>query len=147
MRLVIGAYAGIAPKLVPKGAANYGDFVAEESPLVDGSQARRHRVPGTEASLPIARMVEGCAKAPASKKRSRTGSRNTKASSAFLDLSDEEKAARIAADPEYGGRLPLRNGHESRNPQSDRKPARRARRDRGQKPRPRDHGRCNGGYA
>lgn len=103
MRLVIGAYAGVRAKLVPKGAANYGDFVVEESPLVENLvQLVGIESPGLTASLPIARMVEEIVK-----KRLRPsvkpGWKETyRGIERFCDLSDEEKAARIESDPEYG---------------------------------------------
>ena len=103
MRLVIGAYAGMRAKLVPKGAANNGDFVIEESPLVQNlMQLIGIESPGLTASLPIARMVERMLTNrlhPAVKP-------DWKAEYAgigrFSDFTESEQAALIESDPEYG---------------------------------------------
>jgi glycerol-3-phosphate dehydrogenase len=56
--MIIGAYTGIRPKLVPKGQANYGDFVIEESPQVENLvNLIGIESPGLTASVPIAEMV------------------------------------------------------------------------------------------
>ncbi len=103
MRLVIGAYAGVRAKLVPKGAANYGDFVIEESPAVPNLiQLVGIESPGLTASLPIARMVEEMAVRrlrPSAKPDWKAEYRGIER---FCDLPDEEKAKRIARNPEYG---------------------------------------------
>ncbi|MEN6418821.1 MAG: NAD(P)/FAD-dependent oxidoreductase [Clostridiaceae bacterium] len=103
LRLVTGAYAGVRAKLVPKGAANYGDFVIEESPLVENLiQLVGIESPGLTASLPIANMVEEMVSSrlhPAEKSGWRAEYRGIER---FCDLSDEEKAARIAENPDYG---------------------------------------------
>jgi len=103
MRLVIGSYAGIRAKLVPKGAANYGDFVIEESPLVNGLI---HLVgiesPGLTASLPIARMVEKMVRSRLHPNVKPDWKPEYKGIERFAELSDAEKAARIKENPEYG---------------------------------------------
>jgi len=103
MRLVIGSYAGVRAKLVPKGAANYGDFVIEESPLTDGLI---HLIgiesPGLTASIPIARMVEKMVKSRLLPHKKRNWKPEYKGIERFNDLSDEQKAERIRQDPEYG---------------------------------------------
>ena len=103
MRLVIGAYAGIRAKLVPKGAANYGDFIIEESPLVGNLiQLIGIESPGLTASLPIAHMVESMVTnrlRPAVKPvwtAEYAGIRR------FSGLTELEQAALIKSDPEYG---------------------------------------------
>ncbi|HWQ07275.1 MAG TPA: NAD(P)/FAD-dependent oxidoreductase [Feifaniaceae bacterium] len=103
LRLVIGAYAGVRAKLVAKGAANYGDFVIEESPLVENFI---HLIgiesPGLTASLPIANRIEEmvCSRLhPALKSGWRAEYRGIER---FCELSDEEKAKRIAENPDYG---------------------------------------------
>ena len=103
MRLVIGAYAGMRAKLVPKGGANYGDFIIEESPLVQNLiQLIGIESPGLTASLPIAHMVESMVinrLHPAVKT-------DWKAVYAgivrFSALTKKEQAALIESDPEYG---------------------------------------------
>lgn len=103
MRLVIGSYAGVRAKLVPKGAANYGDFVIEESPLVDGLiQLVGIESPGLTASIPIARMVEDMVKARLHPGEKCDWKPTYRGIEHFADLPDEEKSARIQKDPEYG---------------------------------------------
>jgi glycerol-3-phosphate dehydrogenase len=56
--MIIGAYTGIRSKLVPKGQANYGDFIIEESKKVENLiNLIGIESPGLTASLPIAAMV------------------------------------------------------------------------------------------
>jgi glycerol-3-phosphate dehydrogenase len=56
--MIIGSYSGIRPKLVPKGQANYGDFIIEESPRVKNLiNLIGIESPGLTASMPIAEMV------------------------------------------------------------------------------------------
>jgi glycerol-3-phosphate dehydrogenase len=103
MRLVIGSYAGVRAKLVPKGAANYGDFIVEESPLADGLiQLVGIESPGLTASLPIARMVETMVLARLHPNEKKNWKPEYKGIESFAELSDEEKASRIQKDPEYG---------------------------------------------
>lgn len=103
MRQVTGAYAGVRAKLVPKGAANYGDFVIEESPLVENLvQLVGIESPGLTASLPIAKMVEAAVAEklhPAEKPDWRETYRGIER---FSELTNEEKAERIKRDPDYG---------------------------------------------
>ncbi len=103
MRLIIGSYAGVRAKLVPKGAANYGDFIVEESPLVDGLiQLVGIESPGLTASLPIARMVEAMILARLRPSEKKNWKPEYKGIESFAELSDEERAARIQENPEYG---------------------------------------------
>ena len=56
--MIIGAYAGIRPKLVAKGETNFGDFIIEESDLVPGLiNLIGIESPGLTASMPIGRYV------------------------------------------------------------------------------------------
>ncbi len=103
MRLVIGSYAGVRAKLVSKGAANYGDFIIEESPLVDGLiQLVGIESPGLTASLPIAHMVEAMVLTRLHPTEKQNWNPEYKGIESFAELSDEEKAACIQEDPEYG---------------------------------------------
>ena len=103
LRLVTGAYAGVRAKLVPKGAANYGDFVIEESPLVENLiQLVGIESPGLTASLPIANMVEEMVSSrlhPSEKSDWRAKYHGIER---FSELNDAEKASRIAENPDYG---------------------------------------------
>ena len=103
MRLVIGAYAGVRAKLVPKGAANYGDFVIEESPLVKNLiQLVGIESPGLTASLPIAGMVEAMVRDKLQPSEKADWRETYRGIERFSELSNEEKAKRIARDPDYG---------------------------------------------
>ncbi len=103
MRLVIGAYAGVRAKLVSKGAANYGDFVIGESPLVENLV---HLIgiesPGLTASLPIARMVTEIVEKRLHPSVKPDWKKTYCGVERFSELSDAEKAAHIENDPEYG---------------------------------------------
>jgi len=56
--MVIGSYTGIRAKLVPKGEANYGDFIIRESNAVENLFILMGiESPGLTASIPIAEMV------------------------------------------------------------------------------------------
>ena len=56
--MIIGAYAGIRPKLVSMGQVNYGDFIIEESPRVENLiNLIGIESPGLTASIPIAEEV------------------------------------------------------------------------------------------
>lgn len=100
-RQIIGAYAGLRPKLAPPGEGGYRDFVIQEDRpgliVLVGIES-----PGLTASLPIAREVVGlvartCDLVPkADFHPQRQGIRR------FRDLSPADQAALIAADPDYG---------------------------------------------
>lgn len=103
IRLVIGAYAGMRAKLVPKGAENYGDFVIEESPLVENLiQLVGIESPGLTASLPIARMVENMVVSRLHPSVKPDWNARYTGIERFSELSDAEKAERISADSDYG---------------------------------------------
>lgn len=103
MRQVTGAYAGVRAKLVPKGAANYGDFVIEESPLVENLvQLVGIESPGLTASLPIAKMVEAMVRDKLHPSEKADWRETYRGIERFSELTNEEKAERIARDPDYG---------------------------------------------
>lgn len=103
LRLVTGAYAGVRAKLVPKGAANYGDFIIEESPLVENLiQLIGIESPGLTAALPIAKMVEEMVFSRLRLAQKSGWRAEYRGIERFCELSDEEKAARIAENPDYG---------------------------------------------
>ena len=100
-RQIIGAYAGLRPKLAPPGEGGYRDFVIQEDRpgLINlvGIES-----PGLTASLPIAQEVvelvgNTCPLVPrADFQPQRRGIPR------FRDLSPADQAALIAADPDYG---------------------------------------------
>ncbi len=102
-RQIIGAYAGVRAKLVPKGTANYGDFVIEESPLVENLiQLVGIESPGLTASLPIARMVERMIEKKLPLIERSDFKAEYRGVVRFMSLSDAEKSRLIQSDPEYG---------------------------------------------
>ncbi len=102
-RDIIGSFAGIRPKLAPPGEGGYRDFVIREEEncpgLIDliGIES-----PGMTASAPIARMVRDIVgrTLPLREKADFIGER--KGIVRFRELSEQEQARLIAADPEYG---------------------------------------------
>ena len=100
-RQIIGAYAGLRPKLAPPGEGGYRDFVIQEDRpgLINlvGIES-----PGLTASLPIAQEVvelvgHTCPLVPrADFQPQRRGIPR------FRDLSPADQAALITADPDYG---------------------------------------------
>jgi glycerol-3-phosphate dehydrogenase len=101
--MVIGTYAGIRSKLVPKGEANYGDFVIEESPLVENLvNLVGIESPGLTASMPIAETVAGIIKEkrnPGTNKRFKAEYRGHPP---FASLDEETQNALIEKDADYG---------------------------------------------
>ena len=100
-RQIIGAYAGIRPKQAPPGEGGYWDFVLREDRpgLIDlvGIES-----PGVTSALPLARRaVALIARQEALEPNPdfdpiRHGIRR------FADMADEERAAAIAENPDYG---------------------------------------------
>ncbi|MDR2247796.1 MAG: NAD(P)/FAD-dependent oxidoreductase [Treponema sp.] len=101
--MIIGSYAGIRPKLVPRGQVNYGDFIIEESRKVANLiNLIGIESPGLTASMPIAEMVAGIIKA----KRPLAENTGYKAeyhrSIPFASLDGESQDALIGGNADYG---------------------------------------------
>ena len=103
MRTVIGTYAGVRPKLVQKGQANFGDFVIERSPKA------KHLInligiesPGITASMPIAKMVLGILSEDTELKEKPDFIPTYRGIPRFAELSRDEQRALIARDPDFG---------------------------------------------
>jgi glycerol-3-phosphate dehydrogenase len=111
--MIIGQYTGIRSKIVPKGAANFGDFIIEESKKVPGLiNLVGIESPGLTASLPIAEMVANIV--TSIYRRESTGNVRAGLKSApafnprytahprFAELDDAGRDALIVEDPDYG---------------------------------------------
>ncbi len=103
MRTVIGTYAGVRPKLVKKGEANFGDFVIERSPKA------KHLInligiesPGITASMPIARMVLDILSEDTELVEKPDFIPTYRGIPPFGELSRAEQRALIEQDPDYG---------------------------------------------
>jgi glycerol-3-phosphate dehydrogenase len=101
--MVIGAYTGIRSKLVPKGQANYGDFVIEESRKVENLiNLVGIESPGLTASMPIAEMVAGIVKTKRALKANTRFKVEYRGQPSFAFLNDEKQDELIAKDADYG---------------------------------------------
>jgi glycerol-3-phosphate dehydrogenase len=101
--MIIGAYTGIRAKLVPKGQANYGDFVIEESKAVENLiNLVGIESPGLTASIPIAETVAGLVKAKRTFQKKAVYKAGYRRPPVFAALDPERQDALIAADPDYG---------------------------------------------
>jgi glycerol-3-phosphate dehydrogenase len=101
--MIIGSYTGIRPKLVPRGQANYGDFVIRESSRVENLvNLIGIESPGLTASVPIAEMVAEII----GRKRSLGINPAYRAEypgvRPFAELDREIQGALIAENPDYG---------------------------------------------
>ena len=103
MRTVIGTYAGVRPKLVKKGEANFGDFIIERSPKA------KHLInlvgiesPGITASMPIARMVLDILAEDTELKEKPDFIPTYRGIPRFAELTRDKQRALIAQDPDYG---------------------------------------------
>ena len=100
---IIGSYAGIRPKLAPPEEGGYRDFVIQEEKTCPGLiNLIGIESPGLTASIPIAKMVVEIigTRMPLQEKERFIDER--KAPVRLRDLNEEEQAALIAEDPEYG---------------------------------------------
>ncbi len=103
LRSVIGAYAGMRAKLVPKGEANYGDFVIEESKKTEklinlvGIES-----PGLTASMPIAERVAAMVERALRPGANAAYEPSYQGIPCFAEADDAERARLIALDPDYG---------------------------------------------
>ena len=98
---IIGAYAGLRPKLAPPGEGGYRDFVIREDKpgfvnLV-GIES-----PGLTASLPIARRVAALVGGSLDLSPRADFQARRRGIRRFRDQSPAAQAALIAADPDYG---------------------------------------------
>ncbi|MDR0451102.1 MAG: NAD(P)/FAD-dependent oxidoreductase [Treponema sp.] len=101
--MIIGAYTGIRPKLVPKGQANYGDFVIGESPRVENLvNLIGIESPGLTASVPIAEMVAEIIGRKRSLGANPAYQAEYRGSRPFAELDSGIQNALIAGDPDYG---------------------------------------------
>jgi glycerol-3-phosphate dehydrogenase len=101
--MVIGAYAGIRSKLVPKGQANYGDFVIEESRKVENLiNLVGIESPGLTASMPIAEMVAGIIKTKRTLKANAAFKAEYCGQPSFASLDEETQDELIVQDADYG---------------------------------------------
>ena len=103
MRTVIGTYAGVRPKLVKKGQANFGDFIIERSPQA------KHLInligiesPGITASMPIAKMVLDILSEDTELKEKPDFVPTYRGIPRFAELSRDEQRSLIAQDPDFG---------------------------------------------
>ena len=100
---IIGAYAGIRPKQAPPDQGGYRDFVIKEEEACPGLiNLIGIESPGLTASVPIARMVCGLVGEKRELIERDDFVAERKAPVRFAELSEEEQAACIARDPEYG---------------------------------------------
>jgi glycerol-3-phosphate dehydrogenase len=101
--MVIGAYTGIRSKLVPKGQANYGDFVIEESRKVENLiNLVGIESPGLTASMPIAEMVAEIIKTKQALKANPCFKAEYRGQPVFASLDEETQDNFIAKDADYG---------------------------------------------
>jgi hypothetical protein len=78
LRLITGAYAGVRAKLVPKGAANYGDFIIEEARWRKPHPTHWHRVAGSDGTISAdCQMVEEMVSSRLHPPKRTTGAQNT----------------------------------------------------------------------
>jgi len=103
MRTVIGTYAGVRPKLVKKGEANFGDFVIERS------QRAKHLInligiesPGITASLPIAEMVRDILFEDTDLTEKPDFIPTYRGIPRFAELTRDQQRLLIAQDPDFG---------------------------------------------
>jgi glycerol-3-phosphate dehydrogenase len=101
--MVIGAYTGIRSKLVPKGDANYGDFVIGESRKAENLiNLVGIESPGLTASMPIAEMVAGIIKTKRTLKVNAAFKAEYRGQPSFVSLDEETQNALIEKDADYG---------------------------------------------
>jgi glycerol-3-phosphate dehydrogenase len=101
--MIIGAYTGIRAKLVPKGQANYGDFVIGESKVVENLiNLVGIESPGLTASMPIAEMIADILKIKQVLRKKATFKAEYRGALVFAGLDHESQDALITADPDYG---------------------------------------------
>jgi glycerol-3-phosphate dehydrogenase len=101
--MIIGSYTGIRPKLVPRGQANYGDFVIEESRQVENLiNLIGIESPGLTASIPIAEMVADIIGTKRSLGSNSTYQAKYHRKKPFAELDRETQDALIAEDGDYG---------------------------------------------
>jgi glycerol-3-phosphate dehydrogenase len=101
--MIIGAYTGIRAKLVPKGQANYGDFIIEESKTVENLiNLIGIESPGLTASMPIAEMAADLVKAKRVLPKKPSFKAEYRGPVVFAALDAEKQDALIARDPDYG---------------------------------------------
>lgn len=101
--MIIGAYSGIRSKLVAKGQSNFGDFIIEESPLVENLiNLVGIESPGLTASMPIAEMVTVIINKKRPLKENASYMPEYKGAVVFTGLDRQTQNTLIAEDPDYG---------------------------------------------
>jgi glycerol-3-phosphate dehydrogenase len=101
--MVIGTYAGIRSKLVPKGQVNYGDFVIEESRKVENLiNLVGIESPGLTASMPIAEMVAGIIKTKRAVRENTAFKAEYRGQPIFASLDEKTQDELIERDADYG---------------------------------------------
>lgn len=102
-KYVIGNFAGIRPKQAPAGEGGYRDYVIREEESCPGLiNLIGIESPGLTASMPIARMIRDIAGRTLELTEKDDFIAERHAPVRFRDLTEEEQAGLIAADPEYG---------------------------------------------
>ena len=100
---IIGSYAGLRPKLAPPDEGGYRDFVIKEEETCPGLiDLIGIESPGLTASVPIAEEVAGIIAKQMLLHEKTNFVSERKRPPRLRDLSEEEQAALIAEDPEYG---------------------------------------------
>jgi glycerol-3-phosphate dehydrogenase len=101
--MIIGTYTGIRSKLVPKGQANYGDFVIGESGKVENLiNLVGIESPGLTASIPIAEMVADIVRAKRDLPVNKQYQAEYHGYPRFAELDTDKQDSLIAEDPDYG---------------------------------------------
>jgi glycerol-3-phosphate dehydrogenase len=101
--MVIGTYTGIRSKLVPRGQANYGDFIIEESKQVENLiNLVGIESPGLTASMPIAEMVADSINAKRTLRPNKRFKAEYRGGPSFASLDAETQDALIKTDAGYG---------------------------------------------
>jgi len=101
--MIIGSYTGIRAKLVPKGSANYGDFVIAESSKVENLiNLAGIESPGISASMPIANMVCDIILSKKRYTKNTSFKAEYKRKPEFANAPRDIKDALISENPDYG---------------------------------------------
>jgi glycerol-3-phosphate dehydrogenase len=101
--MIIASYAGIRSKLVPRGEANYGYFVIEESRKVENLiNLAGIESPGLTASMPVAEMVAGIVKTKRTLRENTAFKAEYHGQPVFASLDDGTQDDLIRKDADYG---------------------------------------------
>jgi glycerol-3-phosphate dehydrogenase len=101
--MIIGAYTGIRAKIVPKGGADFGDFIIEESKAAPNMiNLVGIESPGLTASIPISRLVAEMLNVKQRFQKKADYKPEYKGSPIFRDLRIAEQNQLISENPGYG---------------------------------------------